>query len=340
MKFKGWWLMVLAGIFNGCTAGSINKTPTKFDWYATESAPTLYPMEIIQGTFVYKDDTRGLYIPDGGTLATGWGSSISHHIVGPDEKPLPDKVKIVFYSYAEKQFYKGDFDLPYEKILSLFREHYPFDPELPHFNSIMIGIAPGGAVSVWVNGLETKEIFFGQAEKISISPSDGFKLPFKSKEQSDTYIENQLTNSLTPEQLQSLKKNAVPLGTWARYRNLYRWAPVYKNGLSPIKSETAMWFLNGEKLLKMPTQFNDDMANLPKPLPRKWNFTAPTMSGRKHLYEVEFHEFELMAAFEKLGANGERVNIEYEPRWPKQSTKIRAYNDKESVELKNTNIEP
>jgi hypothetical protein len=101
MKIKGWYLMGLASIFSffsSCGTTAINKTPTKFDWYATESAPKLYPMEIIQGTFLYKDQNEGLYIPSGGTLSKkGWGTKVSHHVVGPDEKPLPDRVKIIFY---------------------------------------------------------------------------------------------------------------------------------------------------------------------------------------------------------------------------------------------------
>lgn len=316
---------------------AMNKTPTKFDWYATESAPKLYPMEIIRGTFFYKDQTEGLYIPSGGTICKkGWGTKVSHHVVGPDEKPLPDRVKIVFYSYAEKQFYKGEFTLPYDKILATFREHLPFDPDLPYFSSIQIGIAPGGAVAVWLDGVEIKEVFFGQAEKVDIDPSVGFNLPFDSKAESDTYIEKQLVNVLTPEQLASLKKNGIPFGTWARYRNLYKWAPTYKDGLIPIKKETTIWFINGEKTPKVPIQFSEELANTPRPLPRGWTFTAPTISGKKYVYDIKFEEFELMAAFEKLGAKGERVNIEIEPREPITSSQVRVYNNEESIVLTKT----
>ncbi len=77
---------------------------TEFDWYATESAPKYYPMEIRQGTFYYKGKDHGLYIPSGGTLRAGWGEMNSLHVTGPDKKPLPDRVEVIFFSYAEKQF--------------------------------------------------------------------------------------------------------------------------------------------------------------------------------------------------------------------------------------------
>ncbi len=90
----------------GCSGAPMTKNPTKFDWYATESGPKLYPMEIIQGTFFYQGQNEGLYIPYGGTLSAGWGTKVSHHVVGPDEKPLPDRVKIVFYSIQRSNFIK------------------------------------------------------------------------------------------------------------------------------------------------------------------------------------------------------------------------------------------
>jgi hypothetical protein len=72
-KIKQIVLAVIILQLTGCVnAMTINNT--KFEWGATESAPEHYPMEIIQGTFIYKGEKdRGLYIPNGGTLSAGWG---------------------------------------------------------------------------------------------------------------------------------------------------------------------------------------------------------------------------------------------------------------------------
>src|SRR5690625_444757 len=104
-------LMVL--LTAGCGAAD---SSDKFDWKATESAPKNFPIQIINGTFIYhgRSDGAGLYVPSGGLLDKGWGEMISSHIVGPDLKPLPDRLKITFFSYLEDQFYEGVFDLPYE----------------------------------------------------------------------------------------------------------------------------------------------------------------------------------------------------------------------------------
>ena len=328
-------LTSLCIFFTGCGC-AMSKNATEFDWHATESAPEHYPMEIIQGTFFYKDQDNGLYIPSGGTLYAGWGVMNSHHVTGPDKKPLPDSVDVIFYSYAEKQFYRGKFDLPYEKILSLFRQAYIDEPGKPYYSGIMIGIAPGGAVSVWLKGYRVTEVFFGQAEKIDVDPSDGFNLPFDSRAESDAYIESVITDSLTASELESLKKNGVPFGTWARYRNLYKWIPAYTSGKMTTDERMPVNYLNGESYWE-PTFFDEEMQNTPRPLPRELEFSV-NMGDESILYIIKFEDFELMEIFEKLGSNGEKVYIEFDAQVPRKNMKIRVYNENESILLTKVKI--
>lgn len=52
---------------------------------------------------------------------------------------------------------------------------------------------------------------------------------------------------------------------------------------------------------------------------------------------------QLMSAFEKLGANGEKVYIEFDAQMPRENMKIRLYNDKEArdvIELKKFYVKP
>ena len=89
MRFKGWWLMGLAGFFSlfcGCGAASKEITPiTNFKWFAVATAPRGYPMEVISGNFFYKGQDVGPLIPSGGTLTTGWGKSASVYSGGPEK---------------------------------------------------------------------------------------------------------------------------------------------------------------------------------------------------------------------------------------------------------------
>lgn len=279
--------------------------------------------------------TIGLDIPSGGTLNVGWGISASSYVVGPKFKPLPDRLEVTFYSYAEKQVYQGSFELPYEKILDLFQRKQSENPDRP-YRSILLGIAPGGGVAVWLTGSGRTEVFYSHAEKIDLPPNAAFGLPFQSKEQADHYIESALAESVTPEQLAYIKQYGPPFGAWDRFRKLYKWAPVYKDGKIPYRTEMPGTFINGE-FYQLPTQFTDEYANTPKPLLKETNFRAGGPQGP--IYEVYFDEMELVEVFEKLGSNGELVYLEFDPQLPNLAMKIRAYNEKESIEFKKVKVE-
>jgi len=309
----------------------------KYAWDATDSAPEHYPLQIIQGTFYYHGESdKGLYIPSGGTLHDGWGEAVSSHVVGDRFKPLPDRMKIAFISFAEKQFYLGEFALPYEKIESLFRdgvEHpytLPNGHSFPMYSRIMAGVAPGGAVAVWVTGKRTKEVFFGQAKKVSLNPGSAFGVSFENKADADAFIAKQVTNSLSPDEVESLKKNGIPFGIWERYRKIYHWRPVFKDGHYP--KDIDIGFLNGEAIAEWTSWKNDDRQS-PLPAPGYASFMT-SFNDHKVLFTVTFDDAEIMSAFEKLGADGKKVYLEFEPSMPRTDIRIRLYNDKESIELK------
>jgi len=160
-------------------------------------------------------------------------------------------------------------------------------------------------------------------------------LPFQSKEQADNYIESALAESVTPEQLAYIKKHGAPFGAWDRFRKLYKWTPVYKDGKAPYRTEMPGTFINGE-FYQIPTQFSDEYARTPKPLLKDTNFRAGGAKGP--IYEVDFDEMEMVETFEKLGSNGELVYLEFDPQLPKLEMKIRAYNEKESIEFKKVRV--
>ncbi len=228
-------LFSFINFFSGCGA-AMNKEAkpvTHFKWYPVATAPRDYPMEVINGTFFYKGQNVGLAIPYGGTLRQGWGKSSSSYVLGDEIPPLPDRVKVKFYSYAENQFYEAEFALPYEAILEKLQQFQPEGPNARNYSHFILGIAPGGAMSVWLGGPKVLEVFFGQAEKIEMTPSAAFKLPFKSKEQSDHYVASALAESVTPEQLAYIKKMAHLLA-------LGRVIVIFTSGRRYIKRESLL----------------------------------------------------------------------------------------------------
>lgn len=336
---------------SGCGAAAMSKDSkqvTNFKWYAVATAPRGYPMEVLSGTFYCKGMDSGINIPSGGTLTTGWGKSASAYVGSDEIPPLPDRVKVKFYSYIEKQAYEADFSLPYDTILAKFQQQMKEHPNENNYSSFLLGIAPGGAISVWLEGTRTIEVFFGQAKRVEVAPNAAFDLPFTSKEQSDDYINSALSDSVTPDQLAYIKAHGVPIGLWARYRHLYKWSPVYKDGKNATDTEMSAQYLNGERY-PLPTYFNDELANTPKPLPSQLKFSAQATKDDNPFYIIDFDHIELMEAFEKLGAHGEKVFMEFDAQVPRQNMKIRLYNDtepkdaktpKEFIELKKVKVKP
>ncbi|MDZ4262694.1 MAG: DUF2931 family protein, partial [Pseudomonadota bacterium] len=254
-------------------------TNDKNDWGASESAPGEYPMEIVTGTLLYKGKNSGLYVPNRVTLygsAITWGRGRSTHVSGPEFKPLPERLEIKFFSYAENQFYVGSFELPYEKILALFQKGY-YSPDARSrrvlqnddeyrkrhhkmgladdrspYDGMLVGITPGGSVAVWVTGSgATTEIFFGQAEKVDmdwklISSNPDY---YSSREE---FVRLTMQDSLehqTPERLAALQKanGVIPVERWAGYRVRYPWQPLF-TGMAVRESEgMELHSFNGER---------------------------------------------------------------------------------------------
>jgi len=314
----------------------------KFDWQASESAPRNYPMRIVSGNLSYQDGSGSLYVPDGSRIGHGWGTGISSHVVGADLKPLPNKLAITFFSYTENQFYRGKFDLPYEKILALFKAGYYSPNQGKHitYHKIVVGVAPGGAVSVWLVGLDkTIEVFFGDAEKFE---GNWRSVTSNTNISREEYVRSGVEESLkAPEVIEALRKNGIPFGLWASYRTHYLWQPLF-TGMSVrdgLINEVS--YFNGEfDYLAYPQEVN--VVASPRTIPRQiyfiWEYTK--VQGRS--YELTFNEVEIFDAFRKLGNSGPSLQLEMRMAIAdggKQVFSVWLRNDKESIELSHTGIE-
>lgn len=312
----------------------------KFDWQATESAPKDYLMEILSGSLVYQDGSGSLYVPDGVELNNGWGKGRSSHIVGPDLKPLPDRLRIKFFSFAEDKFYEGDFDLPFQTILDLFQKGFysPNQEKDITYDNIVVGVAPGGAVAVWLWGYEKiTEVFFGQAKKVDVDWkhfTNGSDMP------REEYIRLSLEDALEPQQLQYLNKNGIPAGLWSSYRTRYDWKPVFIN--MPLRDDRIriINYFNGEQdYINYP--LDDEVVASTRAIPCFLTFIWEYAPGKGRLFEMTFNEEEIFQAFKDLGSDNEPLFLEMrmEKNDGKNIFSAALRNDKESIKLKRTNLE-
>ena len=129
-------------------------------------APKLFPAELIFAEFVldpedddYRYAFRKLFFSNDGAL----GMRIE------DEKPLPYKADMLWYSITENKVYSLEADLPNEEIRKLFF------PDTENFDGILLTLAPYGQVVLYAYNdiYETKEkIAIFQAEEYQLSLED------------------------------------------------------------------------------------------------------------------------------------------------------------------------
>lgn len=338
------WASLPALLFslNALGANMFGINADKYSWQARESAPKNYPMQVVSGTLFYHGQNQGLYVPDRAAIDYGWGEGISSHVTGADTKPLPDRLEITFFSYTENQFYIGKFKLPYDKILAMFKAGYysaSKDKDIT-YDEIVVGIAPGGSVSVWLVGAgRTTEVFFGQAEKADVEWSRITTTTPREEEVRLTVLES----LKTPEAVAALRKNGIPFGLWRdTYRARYAWQPVFtglqlgEGGLIRIGR-----FFNGEQhFLTHPLNKTDAAST--RAIPSELSFVGapPGATGNPKSVKLFFNEAEILDAFKKLGANNQPLQLEMRNEVIDGQNRFTVWlrNDKESIQLKRTEV--
>ena len=143
----------------------------KFEWSAETSGDVTCPVEVVYGKFIMSDGSTG-FIPSGQYLNGSWGVSSSGSMsVGEDRKKVPDSLKIVWFSYAENKFFEGHFHLPQKKMYDIFKKDYGYDimpdgtKDKNMYNTLLLGIAPQGMLTLWIGGLGNIEIGTYQAKE-------------------------------------------------------------------------------------------------------------------------------------------------------------------------------
>ncbi|MCF6351133.1 MAG: DUF2931 family protein [Flavobacteriaceae bacterium] len=276
-------------------------TEKKFEWKPTECAPIHYASEIYQGSFI-TDDDKYITIPYGGTIKQGWGHSGSSWAVGEDLKPVPSHLKIIWISYTENQFYYLDTKLPKQKMIELFEKGFiDKQGKQSTYDDIVVGLAPGGAVSVWLlEATRTTEIGHYQAKKTEVDMKifnpDGIQ-------NRDEYV-RVTTESFSEETKKVLAEQGIPIGKWTAFRQRFLWKPVIKHVEELKLVDLSIDFYNGERYsVRADNPILDDYQNYP-----------PTSEIGFYWYDkrdnqfgsiITFNEKEIWAAFKKIYKNKE-----------------------------------
>ena len=293
-----------------------NMNEQEYEWGIAVNTPIGYPIRfyaaMVGGTPIVRELYTKKEEPD-------WGNAFGYesHSMGY----LPASVDMVWLSYKEDCFYRLKTAIDYEKIAKLFREG--FDERVPNgevrhktYDTIVVGIAPGGVVVLWVGYgyLPLTEIGRYQAEKIALREPEGLdnhqKLIFSKKDREEVLN----SNTIIPEDFREANKNKpIPFGLWDSYRdNQYQWYPTFEipngkigdvdyqywNGEADTFFFTDFVALEGQKDVFAPQELYHDIRKLP--LFKEIRFTYKAEDGIKYGMKIEFDWEDILTTYKKV----------------------------------------
>ena len=301
-----------------------------FQWQETISCPTGYAVDVYEGGLISKDNFTslclGVYIGK-----DGWGKGSSGMSYG--EKTIPNHLRLVWASYIEHKFYEIDTPIDYDKMVELFSEGYYYpssnnekpEPYKQNYNNIVVGLAPGGVVVIWVAGIgrqvevgryEGKEITFSK-EEIEALPSGHRK-----NMHNIAYQEKILSHhSKFVNVINEIKNKPIPYGLWDTYRIKYNWQVKFLFSHNEKIERVTYNLYNGEEEKLFGKTITEKYSYIPEEL--KWNFkknkAIPNLISFRFIVDnaeygcsIHLDEEEMIKAFERVLGNDPKAEVEIE----------------------------
>ena len=288
----------------------------EYEWGVAVNTPIGYPIRFYAGRVGGMSIIGELYSI---TEEPDWGNAFGYESTSMDK--LPKSVDMVWLSLKEDCFYRLKTGIDYEKIAKLFREGFDerfSNGKMNHttYNTVVVGIAPGGVVVLWVGSgyFPIKEIGRYQAEKIELREPEGLdnhqKLIFSKKDREEVLN----SNTIIPEDFREANKNKpIPFGLWDSYRDhQYQWYPTFEipngrigdvdyqywNGEADTFFFTDFIALEGHKDVFAPQELYHNIRKLS--LFKEIRFTYKAEDGIKYGVLVQFDWEGTLEAYKKV----------------------------------------
>ncbi len=254
-------------LLNLCVITSCNGSmkDQKFIWGGAVCAPKEYPVEIVEGALL-ADGYAYTFAPIYGVFNQGWGS-YGKAMGSPDfENPLPNHLKMTWYSIQEQKHYTGSWPLDQKAMLAIWEKGYVNvqTGEKEKYDQLLIGLAPKGKVALWAVGDHQVLLGFFQAKETQINaenaPED-YARHFNPEYRAVAYDEEEMWSET---ELNALKESGWPdPEVYEQYNTRYPWSFETSN----LEMKKNLFFFmetfNGEKemeTLKMAAENNSEKA--------------------------------------------------------------------------------
>lgn len=190
-------LMGMALLVSGCASSAKDD----IHWSVRVAAPKHYEVWV-KDMFLEKPGERTWRQPIG-SISCCWKGPNGPSGAGSGLEPFPESIFIYWFSYAEQKFYAKLIKLPPD-LQNRMREHAPYKTSLGEWSgprhALVIGLAPGGTVVVWIMNQIGNEI---EVMRLKAAETDGDSSQFT--ERTKGYLER---NG------EYLEKHGVPTEGW------------------------------------------------------------------------------------------------------------------------------
>lgn len=271
-----------------------------FPLSATPCAAKGYPMKIHFGAFV-RSDGKTFVVPSGHFLRGDFGSSSIGWAVGDANQPAPDSLEIIYFSFAEDQFYEGRFAMPQQQIHAWLKQGY-WDTEknlAMNYDELTVCVLPKGIVMVWLTGISQK-VLVGRF-LASATPTD-FRRFYQTGDRATIVRERQA--EMSPAVRAEIAAGTVSARQWDEYLKKYPWQVGFNQPL--VLDKYYLTYLSAEQTSYPATRelapyLRDLLTARPRPAPRDLWLYVRDEAGHRFLLRVKaFDEAETMAAFQTL----------------------------------------
>ena len=233
--------------------------------------------------------------------------------------PLPNRLRLGFYSETEDKFYEGEFNLPYEQLQQLFEEEddNPFykgkvdDDEQSgrklkymNYDSIEIAITVGGYVSVWVNGINSRKRKEIAHFKVKEAPETKWEDIYPDGGTREANVAYSMEKIYTPRIKSQILTNTLPYELWNCYRKKYNWRYVFEFPDGGKLDEFYLNYLNSEadNIFADNPKLNNDTYQM-RALP--YNLDLEMHNGKGEKYGAWIVSTESVKYLKKIYKSGE-----------------------------------
>jgi len=274
----------------------------RFRLHATPASAPGYPMVIEYGGFMRADGQR-LVVPSGNYLdsKTSWSISGVAWAAGEELQPVPERLDIIYFSYAEDQFYEGKFALPQQQLYKLLKAGYwnTDSKQQITYNTLVVSVLPKGLVVVWLAG-EGRRVLVGQF-RAHASDADYQRFhPGSDRAQTVRYNQAHLPLGVQ----QQLKAGTISSRLWENYLRPYCWQLALPPTLKLSRYTIGYW---SEEVSQYPD--SQDLVSYVQALltphqraaPKSLRLYVRDEAGQAHQLRIrQFDEAETLAAFQQL----------------------------------------